>query len=221
MVFLLKSLWGLNLLVVSKSSWNLSLLFSEADLICEINKENISFSLIHHWPVRFRDNKEKLKLESAFTFFFSSRKEKCCKYHSVLPPLPHTHTHTLPFLRGSIPCIPITPWHSPHQLEKKNMHTHTDIGHTVLYSSAGVLETPEAHLFLHQGFPIKLLSRSSQPPLWQLPAYICLNLSPLSRVQQVNEHSHFPLLTSVCTTARERVLSEAEVQKKKKKKWKK
>lgn len=96
------------------------------------------------------------------------------------------------------------------------MQIDTDIGHTV-HSSVAVLETPEAHLFLHREFPIKLLSQSSQPPLWQLPAYICLNLSPLSRVQQVNELSHFPLLTSVCTTARERVLSDAEVQKKKKK----
>jgi len=68
----------------------------------------------------------------------------------------------------------------------------------ILYSSAAVLEIPRVHLFLHQGFPIKLLSQSSQLPFWQLPAYICLNLSPLSRVQQVNEHSHFPTLTSIC-----------------------
>lgn len=48
------------------------------------------------------------------------------------------------------------------------------------------------------GFPIKLLPLSSRLPFWQLPAYICLNLSSLSRVQRVNEHSHFPALTPAC-----------------------
>lgn len=35
-------------------------------------------------------------------------------------------------------------------------------------------------------------SSSLLPLSWQLAAYICLNLSPLSRVQQVNEHTHPP-----------------------------
>lgn len=52
--------------------------------------------------------------------------------------------------------------------------------------------------------------RGSRLPLWQLPAYICLNLSPLSGVQQVNEHSHFPAPTWACGWDESRVLSESK-----------
>lgn len=92
--------------------------------------------------------------------------------------------------------IPKTTWHPPSTFTTTCTQIRTLLH--ILFSSAGVLEIPGVHLFLHQGFPIKLLSQSSLLPFWQLPAYICLNLSPLSRVQQVNEHSHFPALTSVC-----------------------
>lgn len=53
---------------------------------------------------------------------------------------------------------------------------------------------------------ITLLSLSSRLPSRQRPASICLNLSSLSRVQQVNEHSHFPALTAAHRWARQQVI---------------
>lgn len=49
-----------------------------------------------------------------------------------------------------------------------------------------------------KGFQSSCCHRALGYLFWQPAAYICLNLSPLSGVQQVNELSHFPALTSAC-----------------------